>query len=526
MQRHIFDENQPTGAMSLMNLRNVLRALYQGDLLPLRSRCKWILEDFEYPTDALAQAVWSGTGVTVASSTTKEEGNYALECTIDATDHRSVKKSEQIDLSAFGSIKLWERVGKASSEIQFYLKDGSANESYWDITTNGTPSTWQEDTLDLSAPDSDNGDPAELDDIVEYGFKLLEASQVYIFDTIKAVVGMCVVVEGSQVGNAFYRPVYVGSSTPLDMATQASPALSAPSANPRVDILTVNSAGTLAWIVGNEASSPVPKWASLPDTVIPLCLVYCKTTMVKVVDYEDKDANPNEGYIYADLRPFLRFSVFHIQDLFDVEITSLVDDQVLQFDSVSGKFKNETLPDNNDKVKADSGDPTEGYLSAKVENSIEVDATNHKLQLSGDEASPAGHFYGTNAGGAKGFYTAQVKRTLTFFKPSTLSIGADVSANVALRINGTIKWARAKVKTAPTGADIIIDINKNGTSIWASTQANRVKVTAGNTEGTQTSFDTTAYTSEDEITIDIDQVGSTIVGADLTVELEIEEIIA
>ena len=62
MEKHIFDPNQPGGSMSLENMRNVLRALFQGDLFALRPRAAMVMEDFEYPTDALAQSAWGGTG--------------------------------------------------------------------------------------------------------------------------------------------------------------------------------------------------------------------------------------------------------------------------------------------------------------------------------------------------------------------------------------------------------------------------------------------------------------------------------
>ncbi len=73
---------------------------------------------------------------------------------------------------------------------------------------------------------------------------------------------------------------------------------------------------------------------------------------------------------------------------------------------------------------------------------------------------------------------------------------------------------------APVGSDLVIDINKNGTTIWT-TQANRAKVVAGQNAGSQTTFDVTAFAAGDRLSIDIDQVGSTIPGGnDLMVTLE------
>jgi len=86
----------------------------------------------------------------------------------------------------------------------------------------------------------------------------------------------------------------------------------------------------------------------------------------------------------------------------------------------------------------------------------------------------------------------------------------------------TIIKAYAAVKTAPTGQAILIDINIGGTSIWASTQANRLTIAASALTGTQTSFDTSALTDGGLLTVDLDAVGSTIAGADLTIQLKCE----
>jgi len=75
------------------------------------------------------------------------------------------------------------------------------------------------------------------------------------------------------------------------------------------------------------------------------------------------------------------------------------------------------------------------------------------------------------------------------------------------------------VRTAPTGAAILIDLNKNGSTIW-STQANRATIAAAATSGNTTTFNTTALAAGDYLDLDIDQVGSTVAGVDLTVVLE------
>lgn len=299
MERHIFDPNQPQGSMSLENLRNSLRALFQGDFFPLRPRALMILDDMEYPTDALAQGKWTGTGVTVTHSTTKQEGSYALQCVIDATSNRQVTLIKVINLSGFKQITLWERCASASQSFRFFLEDNQGHVSFWNLTSDATAGTWKKDTLDLLTPDGNNGTPATLSNVTDFGFYQLPASQTFIFDTIQAVCGLNVAVDSALVAG-YYQNIYIGS-TRLVFSGGASPAITAPGANPRIDLLTINAAGTLEWTQGTEASSPAEP--TFPSGKLPICLVYCKPTMAKVVDYEFKDANPNEGYIYKDVRP-------------------------------------------------------------------------------------------------------------------------------------------------------------------------------------------------------------------------------
>lgn len=78
---------------------------------------------------------------------------------------------------------------------------------------------------------------------------------------------------------------------------------------------------------------------------------------------------------------------------------------------------------------------------------------------------------------------------------------------------------RASVRTAPTGAAIIVDINVNGASILST------KLRIDGTEKTSTTSSSAAVISspsipdDAEITFDIDQVGSTVAGVGLHVHL-------
>jgi hypothetical protein len=68
------------------------------------------------------------------------------------------------------------------------------------------------------------------------------------------------------------------------------------------------------------------------------------------------------------------------------------------------KKKMKEIEDDIGKVMTDETDPLADYLDEKVSKSLEVDAVNHKIQLSGDSATPGNNkIYGTNGSGTKGW---------------------------------------------------------------------------------------------------------------------------
>jgi len=119
--------------------------------------------------------------------------------------------------------------------------------------------------------------------------------------------------------------------------------------------------------------------------------------------------------------------------------------------------------------------------------------------------------------------------TLTFslsayFKQGTLTTS---TGTIRLPIDGTytIVGTRLMVGTAPTGAAIIVDVNKNGTTIYT-TQGNRPTIAASaNSGGPGSTPDVTSLAAGDYLTVDVDQVGSTVAGADLTVTVIVSKTI-
>lgn len=91
---------------------------------------------------------------------------------------------------------------------------------------------------------------------------------------------------------------YIGNIR-VDFASGNSPSFAAPSANPRIDLLTIDSAGSLSIILGSEAANPVPP--AYPTNKLAICEVYCRVGQTTVLDSD----SAGQGYIYRDVRPFL-----------------------------------------------------------------------------------------------------------------------------------------------------------------------------------------------------------------------------
>jgi len=80
----------------------------------------------------------------------------------------------------------------------------------------------------------------------------------------------------------------------------------------------------------------------------------------------------------------------------------------------------------------------------------------------------------------------------------------------------TITRVHLAVDTAPTGAAIIVDIHKNGTTIFTN-PAHRAQIAAGATNGETTDIDVATWTAGEYLTAHVDQVGSTLAGEDIVI---------
>lgn len=106
---------------------------------------------------------------------------------------------------------------------------------------------------------------------------------------------------------------------------------------------------------------------------------------------------------------------------------------------------------------------------------------------------------------------------LAYTVPGTLTVALDQAFGLRPSKAFTIEEVFVEVLTAPTGATLIVDVEIGGVSIFAATPANRPTIAIGAFTATSGAPDTTAAAKNAAITIDVDQIGSTIAGADLTV---------
>ena len=117
------------------------------------------------------------------------------------------------------------------------------------------------------------------------------------------------------------------------------------------------------------------------------------------------------------------------------------------------------------------------------------------------------------------------ERMLGFPYEGTVAVtasGGSTSFRVYARATMTIKDVQCSVNTAPTDASLIVDINLNGTTIFT-TQGNRPTILTTAFTDTSGVPEVIAVADGDYFDFDIDQVGSTIAGANLMCNVRLRE---
>lgn len=107
-------------------------------------------------------------------------------------------------------------------------------------------------------------------------------------------------------------------------------------------------------------------------------------------------------------------------------------------------------------------------------------------------------------------------RPITFSAQGVLTVRTGVS-KIPLLGSGQIVAVKGWLDTPATGATSFkVDINKNGTTIYG-TQANQPTWSASANSPTIGAHSATSFVDGDRLSCDIDAVGSTVAGSDLTI---------
>jgi len=125
---------------------------------------------------------------------------------------------------------------------------------------------------------------------------------------------------------------------------------------------------------------------------------------------------------------------------------------------------------------------------------------------------------GWGAGGGGGGGTGIVTRG--GFRGGSAIVETQATAPILMSQAGTITGVRTYVRIAPTGSSLIVDVLQNGVSIFPTSA--KPEITAGNNLSSVAVPDTTAIAAGDIFEISITQVGSTVKGSDLLINIDIQ----
>lgn len=107
----------------------------------------------------------------------------------------------------------------------------------------------------------------------------------------------------------------------------------------------------------------------------------------------------------------------------------------------------------------------------------------------------------------------QQLRTFVYTIPYTLAAGSTGTARIPIPFDCYVDYCVATVNTAPTGASVVLDVKKNGVTLYT-TSANRPTIAANAFASPVAYPNVTQCLKGDYLTADVISVGSTIAGAD------------
>ena len=173
--------------------------------------------------------------------------------------------------------------GQMDTALGFKANDADVIKKAGSVAFTGDQSMGGFKLTNLAAPVADSDAARKQDVDAAGGIDLLSTSQQ---DTPDLTIQV-------SAGNVWF------GGTLVEFAGDDSPEFTAPAANPRIDVLSLSSAGALVRTEGTEAGSPT--MPAVPAGNIPICSVYNRVGQTSVKDIDDS----TNGYVLADLRPIV-----------------------------------------------------------------------------------------------------------------------------------------------------------------------------------------------------------------------------
>lgn len=178
--------------------------------------------------------------------------------------------------------------------------------------------------------------------------------------------------------------------------------------------------------------------------------------------------------------------------------TTWSDGQVLTASALNGNFT--------DIVSDYNGSITNANISA----SAAIAET--KISFGGT----AGQFMQSDGDGTVTWTAVTSRVSYGSLIPGTPAVANDLGINPRVRATTTATRISAYAKTAPTGADMIV-------RVFNITQNNTVAtltITAGSQSATSTAMTNASLASGDILRYDVTQIGSTVAGSNITVQID------
>jgi hypothetical protein len=196
----------------------------------------------------------------------------------------------------------------------------------------------------------------------------------------------------------------------------------------------------------------------------------------------------------------------------------------LSFDPVT---EAELTPSHNHtSASADGGvltnDAHDGYSDYTEISAPATPGANVARLYAKDVSGVTGLFYKDSAGTERDLSTLTVPIMPGWYEDGALSVGTSKGPLRRVIVNTTIVGCYIYVKTAPTGASLIVDIKRSTTGpdgTYTTLFSSLPAISAAAFSGSSTSLSITTLDAGDYLRMDITQVGSTVAGSSLTVDL-------